>query len=76
LLRVARWHQAELEAWSVDDVQTFIRCLRMPGLAAELLEEQVDGTGTALRRSLPHAILRTLSVCACDHFAVPTSCCV
>jgi len=43
LLRGARWHQAELEAWSVDDVQTFIRCLRMPELADDMLEEQVDG---------------------------------
>lgn len=27
----------------MDDVQTFFRCLRMPELADEMLEEKVDG---------------------------------
>lgn len=43
LLRGARWRQAEVEGWSVEDVQTFFRCLRMPELADDTLEEQVDG---------------------------------
>ena len=43
LLRGVRWRQAEVEGWSVEDVQTFFRCLRMPELADDMLEEQVDG---------------------------------
>jgi len=36
LLRGVRWRQAEVEGWSVEDVQTFFRSLRMLEVADEI----------------------------------------
>jgi len=43
LLRNVRHRQNEVESWSVEDAQTFFRCLGMSRLADEMLQEQADG---------------------------------